>query len=108
MGILLFIVSIVLAAILFPLGIAWAILKKLGTYFRAIALSVDQMGNVVMQDLFNDTLITKKGHKFGDEDETISSVLGKNKKKKTLRRGGEALVWLLHKLDDNHSINSIE
>ena len=48
------------------------------------------------------------GYKFGDEDETISSVLGKNKLTKTLTKTGKTLDWILEKLDRNHSIESIE
>jgi 8-oxo-dGTP diphosphatase len=41
-------------------------------------------------------------------DETISSVLGKNKKANTLSKIGKGLDWILDILDKNHSIKSIE
>ena len=83
-------------------------IKKIGKYFLTIAVSVDQTGNVFCKELFNDALIYPKGHSFGNEDETISSVLGKNKLGNTLTWTGKILDWILNKLDQNHSINSIE
>ena len=98
----------------------WVDLNKV---FFAAAISIDQFGNVFLQHLFNWALIQdmyigitkdelfghlKNEHKFGNEDETISSVLGKNERQGTLRPLGKALVWVLDKLDPNHSIKSIE
>jgi hypothetical protein len=56
--------------------------------------------------LFNKTLAT--GHRFGDIEETISSVLGKNQLTGTLTGLGKALVWILDKIDNNHAIKSID
>lgn len=72
------------------------------------ALSIDQLGNAVYKDLFNDTLIKPKGVPFGNPDETISSVLGKNKQIDRLTRTGKLLDFILDKLDPDHSIKSIE
>ncbi|AOR29526.1 NUDIX hydrolase [Formosa sp. Hel1_33_131] len=83
-------------------------LNELSVWFYAWAISIDQLGNVVCKELFNDTLILHTGIPFGNPDETISSVLGKNKKANTLSKGGKGLDWILNKLDPNHSINSIE
>jgi hypothetical protein len=50
------------------------LLQRWHQYFLKMAISIDQLGNLVLQDLFNDLLITTKSqHSFGDEDETISS-----------------------------------
>lgn len=73
-----------------------------------IARGIDQLGNVVCGRLFNLTLIKKTGYKFGNEDETISSVIGKNKKTNTLTIAGYLLDLLLDKIDKNHSIDAIE
>lgn len=82
---------------------------NLADYLLEVAQSIDQFGNVVCADLFDITLI-KKGsiHKFGNPDETISSVLGKNKVSGTLSRTGKVVDWILDKIDPNHSIKSIE
>lgn len=120
MGFLLFLVAVLLAVVFMPVGFIYTTIrlwikanfktwwKRMGEYYLIIALSIDQMGNVIMKEFFNDVLIYKNGHKFGNEDETISSVLGKNQKTGTLRRLGRWLNWVLNKLDPNHSINAIE
>lgn len=102
-------------------------LQKISDYSMSIAISIDQLGNVVMSDLFNDILIKDvpvrtwktdlneyvirgkiRKHKFGNVDETISSVLGRNKLQTTLRVPGLILDSTLHALDKNHSEKSIE
>ena len=120
LSIVLVIVAIVLFASLLLLAIPWGIvaslwkrkfkngLNELSVWFYAWAISIDQLGNVVCKELFNDTIILHTGIPFGNPDETISSVLGKNKKANTLSKGGKGLDWILNKLDPNHSINSIE
>ena len=103
-----------------PLGMVYTVLKlsmklKFGILFRVsngyfyqFALAIDQLGNVAMQDLFNDIFILENGYKFGDVDETISSVLGKNEKKGTLSGLGKMIVKILNFIDPNHALNSIE
>lgn len=73
-----------------------------------IALGIDQLGNVICARLFNFFLIDINGHRFGNEDETISSVLGKNKKTNTLTLFGIVLDMVLERIDKNHNIKSIE
>lgn len=97
-NVVLFMIAVVLIFLLTPIGLIttlalprydqlYAISKRLSK----MALSIDQTGNVIMADLFNIILINKKGYKFGDEDETISSVLGKNKINNNLKPLGKAL-----------------
>lgn len=114
------IIAITLFVVLLPFGVLYGLgasffkrkfkegMTKISDYFLTIAISIDQMGNVFFKELFNDVLIRPSGHRFGNEDETISSVLGKNKLSHTLTSAGKALVWLLDKLDKNHSIKSME
>jgi hypothetical protein len=73
-----------------------------------MSVSVDQLGNTVMSTLFNDILITKYGHKFGDEDQTISMVLGVNKAIGTLTKVGRLIADILNKIDPNHVEKAIE
>jgi hypothetical protein len=121
MGILLFIVATILNAILLPLALIWAIVeafvnrgigsafKRINEYFFNLAISLDQFGNTTCKEILNDTLIKSSSpHKFGHPDETVSSVLGKNKREGTLLKIGRGLDWTLNKLDENHSIKSIE
>jgi hypothetical protein len=104
------IVAILISVILFPIGFIISIFypnrKK---YLYNIARGIDQLGNVVCGRLFNLTLITSNSiHKFGNEDETISSVIGKNKLANTLTVAGHLLDKLLDIIDKNHSIKAIE
>jgi hypothetical protein len=113
-GFILLIISILMSIILYPLGWIYSIitfrgsLKKLGSWWFIMAVSVDQLGNVVMSTLFNDILIRKYGHKFGDEDQTISMVLGVNKAIGTLTKLGKLIADLLNKIDPNHVEKAIE
>ena len=83
---------------------------NISQYLKEVAYGIDQLGNVVCADLLNLTLIKyKKGsYRFGNPDETISSVLGKNCKLGTLTSVGKILNSILNLIDKNHSINSIE
>ena len=74
-----------------------------------IALGIDQLGNVVCANLFNIILIRScSEHRFGNEDETISSVIGKNKKTGTLTFMGWVLDAILDAIQKQHSLLSIE
>jgi 8-oxo-dGTP diphosphatase len=103
------IVAILLAVVLFPIGFVFSMFyPKRGKYLYRIALGIDQLGNVVCARLFNFFLIDADGYQFGNEDETISSVIGKNKQTNTLTMFGMLLDSLLEKIDKNHSIDAIE
>lgn len=107
---ILFIVSVLLSIIFVPLGFLYALFRKFrefGKYLFQIAFTIDQSGNTIMQHFFNDVLIKEDGAKFGNPDETISSVMGRNQQKGTLRTLGKFLNWILNKIDPNHSIDAI-
>lgn len=82
--------------------------KQFDDYNFNLAVAKDQYGNALCKYVFNDFLITKDGYKFGNIDETISSAVGKNKKKGTLTLVGKTLDWILNKFEPNHSILSID
>jgi len=113
MGVVLFILSVILLyALSIPL-IMYSIimtpsLKALNEHFFQLAKSIDQFGNRLACDLFNDILITDKGHKYGNIDETISSVTGRNYQAGTLTRAGRIFrAFLDFAFGKNHSVNSI-
>lgn len=84
----------------------WSALER---YFLNIAISLDQTGNTICKVLFDLTLIDRYSiNKFGNVDETISSVIGKNKRDNTLSFLGKILSYILDNIDNNHSIKSIE
>ena len=116
----LLLISIILGAITIPIGFAanFVILfikanfkawwRRLGDYFLIFAVAIDVTGNVALGPLLNLILITKGGYKFGNRKETISSVLGKNKKTMTLKPLGSWLSNVLDKIDPNHVLNAID
>ncbi len=114
---ILVIVAVVLFALLAPIGLMVELVmvwkyesrKHLSDFWLKIAVSIDQLGNTVCATLFNLVLIKYYSHlRFGNPDETISSVIGKNKINKSLTRAGRWLDWVLDALDDDHSIKNIE
>ena len=113
MGILLYFVAIILYV---PLTIINTILvlskygwkfKTIDNYFYQTAVDIDRFANRNFRTLWNETL-QKNGYQFGDERETVSSALGKNKRDNTLTQTGKILCDILDRLDENHCIKSIK
>lgn len=115
-GVLLFLISIVLLTVTGPIGFIYGFFRTLfrngfkgiGEYLLKIAISVDQLGNVMMQHLLNSLWVKKGRYNFGNRDETISSALGRNKKLGTLTGFGNWIDKLLDIIDPEHSLNSID
>ena len=106
MGILLFIIAYILFLPLTAINY-WFVNTKKG-YFKSSAINLDKYANREFRSLFNRVLINSQAFPFGRENETISSVLGKNEKYGFLTKTGKKLVWILHKIDKNHAAKSIE
>lgn len=113
--VLLFLIALILFCIFAPIGFIVTLIPKrnwwwhIKKYSFKLAHTIDQSGNVVCEDMFNYTLIKKNAvNKFGNPDETISSVIGKNKVKNNLTKTGNILDNILDKIDPNHSIKSID
>lgn len=112
---LLLIIAITLLYVLLPVVAIYVILKTifkerprtLKVWFYRTAMSIDRFANVNAAELFNDIFIKKGGYKFGHPDETISSVIGKNQRNKTLTRAGRTLRYILDKIEYNHCLDSI-
>lgn len=81
--------------------------KRLSGYYRTYAVGIDRFGNNTYRSLFNAVLIKENGYQFGNFNETISSVLGKNQRDRTLTETGRILVWILDKIDKDHCLKSI-
>ena len=111
-GFILLIIALLLSVVLLPIGFAFQVVttlfKSINRYLFTIAKSIDQLGNVVCADLFNTTLIKKGGYTFGNEDVTISHVLGVNKKINTLTFTGKLLANFLNLIDKQHVEKAIE
>jgi 8-oxo-dGTP diphosphatase len=113
-NIILLIIAIILSAVLFPIGWVYSMItlkvniKKLSFYIITVALSIDQLGNVIMSQLFNHLLITKKGYRFGDEDDTVSYVLGRNQATNNLKLLGRWLANILDWIDKDHCKKAVK
>jgi hypothetical protein len=118
------VIAVLLFTILSVVGFFWSFylmfykksigvgLDSLSQYLHAIALSIDQFGNVAFAGMLNDVLIDKTliklAHFHGDPDETVSEVLGWNKMTGALSKTGNKLVNILNKLDKNHCENAAQ
>ena len=77
-------------------------------YFKSTAINIDKFANREFRSMWNKVLIKKNGYQFGNQNETLSSALGKNKRDKTLTKAGLLLCYILDSIDENHCIKSIQ
>lgn len=77
-------------------------MKSVSKYLFNILIWIDQGINVILAPLLN--IIFKPG-KFGNPDETLSSVFGKNQDRCKLC---SIICRLLHMIDKNHCEKSVE
>ena len=111
-GLLLFFIAIVLFIPLTVINVLIVInkyktWKSLDLYFYDTAVDIDKFGNHNFRTLFNKVLILKDAYRFGNINETISSVLGKNERDKKLTITGKLLVKILNLIDKDHCKKSI-
>lgn len=119
-SLILLLTAIIIYFIVMPCAILHIIIKiiftkqyskliEIFTYiFNTHALGIDQIGNGAFHIFFNDVFIKDKTiHPFGNIDETISSVLGRNKLINNLRIEGKILDFILSIIEKDHSIKSI-
>lgn len=90
--------------------------KEIGDYFYTLAYSLDTFANVLCESAMNTVLIKndtifishssgniiKVDLRFGELNETISKVLGRNKHYENLSLYGIFLANLLNYIDKNH------
>lgn len=86
----------------FAVAILYSLNSALNAFFMPVALSLDQLGNVWFAPLFNLVLRKKGGYEFGDPDQTISYVIGRNKLDGTLTAFGRLIYRGLNKIEENH------
>lgn len=112
MGLLLFVLSLILALVLCTVFTIYTFIKylfslkfkKLNKWLYNIAFSIDQMGNVWGGPMMNDCLLinTVEEKLYGNPDETISHVTGVNKLNKNLTALGRFVAKGLDKAEKNH------
>lgn len=111
-GFILYIVALTVTPIFNKIGFVTILFKPKkirDRVFMDMAISKDQYSNVVVQFWFNKKMLTKDSkHLFGNPDETISSVFGKNKRAYTLTLDGKYWADWLNKREKNHVEIAIE
>lgn len=105
MGLLLFIIAYVL---FLPITIFNALNVRKRGYLKDSAVNLDRYANREFRFSLNKYLIFDTSpDRFGNIEETISSVLGKNQLSNNLTKFGKVIVWILNKIEKNHCIKSI-
>ena len=106
LGYILFLVAYLL---FLPLTIFNALNVRKKGYFLDTAINIDKFGNREFRFSLNKYLITENSpFKFGNIDETISSVLGKNQRFGHLTKFGKVIYKILDTIDKNHCEKSIQ
>ena len=73
------------------------------------AISEDQYGNIWLKEILNDLCVKAGGHHYGDEDDTVSDITGRNERDGTLTTTGKWFTRALSAvLGKNHAIQSID
>jgi hypothetical protein len=105
MGLVLFIIAYVL---FLPITIFNALNVKKKGYFKDTAINIDRFGNREFRFSLNKYLITEKSpDRFGNIEETISSVLGKNQLSNNLTSFGKVIANILDTIEKEHCKKSI-
>ena len=105
MGFILFIIAYIL---FLPISLINFLFVRDKGYFKSSAINIDKFGNREFRTCLNRCLILEKSpFEFGNESETISSVLGKNKRFGYLTNFGKIICKILDFLDKNHCEKSI-
>ena len=104
-----------LARILFVtlawVGVAFAIVLPINQtgYFMEVAVVIDELGNVVCGPWFNKVLKSKAAkYLFGFRHQTISLIVGYLKRVDGLTKLGNAIWWILEKIDEDHCEKAIK
>ena len=120
-SIVLFVLAVLLAILMFPIGILFCLYRTV-FYFKkstpigylayvgfSLSVAIDTVGNVVCGPLFNILFIEPwSGIYFGSIEHTVSLIIGYNKRKNYLTFWGEVLYAIIEKLDPGHFENCIK
>jgi len=97
-----FAISVVLTPIYYLVTFKWKSGSiRISEWFYNMAIANDQTGNVQSSVTFQLMFTKKIAYRFGDPDDTVSYVLGRNKYKGMLNSFGRGIVWLLDKIDNS-------
>lgn len=79
----------------------------MGAWFWRVLIAIDQFANVFLGPLLN-VWVKEGGAEFGKNDETLSSVMGKNMATRTCPVCDWICMYILNPLDPGHCHKSIE
>ena len=106
MGVILYFIAYIL---FLPLSIINFFFVMNRGYFMDSAINIDKFGNREFRASLNKCLIKQNSpFRFGDINETISSVLGKNQRFGYLTKFGKIICSILDFIDENHCEKSIQ
>ena len=112
MGLFLYLIAQIVTPIFNIFGLITIFLKPKivrQKVLKDLAIAKDQTSNVYVQFYFNLFMLKKTSSDlFGNPDETISSVFGKNKRSGKLTKFGNFWANWLNKIDPGHVENAIE
>jgi hypothetical protein len=144
MGFILFLISLILTSVFFAVSLVFnpiyyllsfkwkSGLKHLDSYFRRLAVSIDQFGNGATSEILNKALLKREEKylpspytfqkkpkesvplldifslPFGNMDLTVSYVIGVNKYLNNLSRTGRAIERLLNLIEKEHVEKALE
>ena len=85
------------------------IISGTAQFFLAIAIALDQLGNVAFGGFFNWLFLKNQEglYNFGNAHETVSEVLGWNQYLKHLNRKGKFMVSLLNVIEKDHCLKAM-
>ena len=106
MGLILFLIAYIL---FLPISFINFLFVRNKGYFKSSAINIDKFGNREFRTSLNKCLINENSpFQFGNINETISSVLGKNKRFGHLTKFGKVICKILDTIDKNHCEKSIK
>jgi len=83
-------------------------INQFGAYMKKTAMAIGYFLNITCAGSLRFLMVKKQGgHMFGDVNENISYVLGRNKYKGKLKIFGKFIVWILSLIESNHVEKSI-
>ncbi len=84
------------------------IISGTSKFFTALAIAIDQLGNVAFGGFFNWLfIIDSEDFPFGNTHETVSEVLGWNQNLENLTRHGKLLVAILEVIEEDHCLKAM-
>lgn len=109
-GYLLFLVARTIVILGMPFGVIYTVVRRvilkkaktLGGYYVDMAYLYDVLVNVCYGDFLNDVLKKWDAYQYGDKEDSISLVLGRNKALQRLTRFEKWVADQLNKLDKDH------